>query len=107
MGVYWAEIADQNQTEKQLQFLKNLLKPDGYVLDLACGTGRHSIPLTQQGYNIVGFDVSANLLQIARQRSKEIQLVRGDMRVVALQTTNVQCSNKYGYKFWVLAVRGG
>ena len=25
MGVYWAEIADKNQTEKQMQFLKNHL----------------------------------------------------------------------------------
>ena len=24
MGVYWVEIADHNQTEKQLQFLKRL-----------------------------------------------------------------------------------
>ena len=26
MGVYWAEMADQNQTEKQVQFLKNHLE---------------------------------------------------------------------------------
>ena len=80
MGEYWAEIADQNQTEKQLQFLKDQLKPDGYILDVACGTGRHMIPLSQQGYGMVGLDISANLLKIAKQRSKEIQLVRGDMR---------------------------
>jgi ubiquinone/menaquinone biosynthesis C-methylase UbiE len=80
MGVYWAEIADHNQTGKQLQFLKDHFKPDGYVLDVACGTGRHMIPLSQQGYGMVGLDVSANLLKITKQRSKEIQLVRGDMR---------------------------
>jgi ubiquinone/menaquinone biosynthesis C-methylase UbiE len=80
MGDYWAEMADKNQTEKQLQFLKNHLTPEGYVLDLACGTGRHSIPLSRQGYVMVGLDVSANLLKIAKQRSKKIQLVRGDMR---------------------------
>jgi ubiquinone/menaquinone biosynthesis C-methylase UbiE len=80
MGLYWAEVADQNRTEKQLQFLKDQLKPDGYILDVACGTGRHLIPLSQQGYGMVGLDISANLLKIAKQRSKEIQLVRGDMR---------------------------
>ncbi len=41
MGIYWAEIADQNQTERQMQFIKNTLKAEGLVLDLACGTGRH------------------------------------------------------------------
>ena len=80
MGVYWAEIADLNQTEKQLQFLKDQLKSNGYILDVACGTGRHMIPLSQQGYEMVGLDISANLLKIAKQHSKEIQLVKGDMR---------------------------
>ena len=64
MGVYWAEIADKSQTERQIQFLKKHLKLDGYVLDVACGTGRHSIPLSQQGYGMVGLDVSANLLKM-------------------------------------------
>jgi ubiquinone/menaquinone biosynthesis C-methylase UbiE len=80
MDVYWAEIADKNQTERQIQFLKNTLKTDGYVLDLACGTGRHSIALNREGYGMVGLDVSPNLLKIAKKRSSAVQLVRGDMR---------------------------
>ena len=80
MGVYWAEIADKSQTEKQLQFLKTHLMSDGYVLDIACGTGRHSIPLSQEGYGMVGLDVSVNLLRIAKQRSSKVVLVLGDMQ---------------------------
>jgi ubiquinone/menaquinone biosynthesis C-methylase UbiE len=41
MGTYWAEIADEHQTSRQIQFLKSQLHPDGYVLDVACGSGRH------------------------------------------------------------------
>ncbi len=44
MGIYWAEIADKNQTEQQINFLKTQLKSDGYILDLACGTGRIQFP---------------------------------------------------------------
>ncbi len=80
MGVYWAEIADKSQTEKQLQFLKTHLRSDGYVLDIACGTGRHSIPLSQEGYGMVGLDVSVNLLRIAKQRSSKVAVVLGDMQ---------------------------
>ena len=80
MGIYWAEIADKNQTERQIQFLKNQLKPDGYVLDLACGTGRHMIPLSQQEYSMLGLDISRNLLRIAKQRSRMVEVVLGDMR---------------------------
>ena len=101
MGVYWAEIADQNQTEKQLQFLKNHLKPDGYVLDLACGTGRHLIPLSQQGYSMVGLDVSANLLKIAKQRCQRYQVVRGDMRFLPFKpqafAAAVSMDTSFGY----------
>ena len=48
MGVYWAEIAEKNQTQRQIDFLKRHLKP-GYVLDVACGTGRHMIALAEAG----------------------------------------------------------
>jgi ubiquinone/menaquinone biosynthesis C-methylase UbiE len=80
MGGIWAEIADKNQTQRQLEFLKHNLKSNGYILDLACGTGRHSIALSSEGYCMVGLDVSGRLLRIAKQRFSDVQLVRGDLR---------------------------
>ncbi len=71
MGVYWAEIADQNPTERQVQFIENTLKPQGLILDLACGTGRHMIPLSKEGYDVVGLDISRNLLKIAKTRLEQ------------------------------------
>jgi ubiquinone/menaquinone biosynthesis C-methylase UbiE len=101
MGSYWAEIADRNQTESQLKFLKNQLKPDGYVLDLACGTGRHSIPLSMEGYNMVGLDVSTNLLKITKQRWNRLQLVRGDMRFLPFKHQSfaaaISMDTSFGY----------
>ncbi len=85
MGLFWAEIADQNHTESQIRFLKLQLKLGGYVLDLACGTGRHTIPLTQPGFEVVGFDVSFKLLKIAKQRGGKA-LVRGDMRFLPFKS---------------------
>jgi len=80
MGVYWAEIADHNPTQRQIEFIKNIVKPTGLVLDLACGTGRHIIPLNKEGYEVVGLDLSRSLLKIAKNRLRSDQLVRGDMR---------------------------
>jgi ubiquinone/menaquinone biosynthesis C-methylase UbiE len=80
MGNYWAEIADKNQTERQIQFLKSQLTAEGYILDLACGTGRHTIALNNMGFKLVGLDVSAKLLRIAKQRHSEIQVIRADMQ---------------------------
>jgi ubiquinone/menaquinone biosynthesis C-methylase UbiE len=84
MGVYWAQIAEKNQTQRQIDFLKPHLKP-GYVLDVACGTGRHMIALAEVGYCMVGLDVSARLLKIAKQRGAA-DLVRGDMRFLPFKT---------------------
>jgi SAM-dependent methyltransferase len=80
MGKYWAEIADKNQTKRQVQFIKNTLKPEGLVLDLACGTGRHMIPLSEEGYSVVGLDESSKLLWIAKNHQRGAEVVRADMR---------------------------
>lgn len=80
MGKYWAEIADKGQIENQIQFIKKNIPSTGVILDLACGTGRHSIRLSIEGYNVVGLDISSNLLRIAKSRCSGTQLVRGDMR---------------------------
>ena len=58
MGDYWAELADWNSTRRQIDFIKDTLKVEGLVLDLCCGTGRHSIPLNREGYRMAGLDVS-------------------------------------------------
>lgn len=72
LGEYWEEIAAANSTEKQLSFVKSILPLDFRVLDLACGTGRHSIQLVKAGYNIVGLDISGTLLQIAKKNAKAL-----------------------------------
>lgn len=41
------------------------------ILDSACGSGRHSELLSKFGYNLIAFDLSKTLLQIA-QKNKEI-----------------------------------
>jgi SAM-dependent methyltransferase len=39
------------------------------VLDLGCGTGNHSLPLAQRGYEVVGVDRSASMLALARGKA--------------------------------------
>jgi 2-polyprenyl-3-methyl-5-hydroxy-6-metoxy-1,4-benzoquinol methylase len=44
------------------------------ILDLGCGTGRHSIELTKRGYNVTGVDLSESQLERAREKAKEQDL---------------------------------
>jgi SAM-dependent methyltransferase len=72
LGNYWAEIAESNSTEKQISFVKSILPPKGLILDLACGTGRHSIQLCRAGYDVIGLDLSGSLLQIAKRNAMKV-----------------------------------
>jgi len=60
-------------------------RPEGHpVLELACGTGRLTIPIAQAGVEIVGLDLSPSMLAQARTKAKavgvEIEFVEGDCR---------------------------
>lgn len=44
------------------------------ILDIGCGTGRHSIELAKRGYNITGIDLSESQLKRAREKAAEQNL---------------------------------
>lgn len=82
------------------------------VFELGCGTGNHAVLLAEKGYQICGIDLSADMLQLANNRtvklpaeiSSRLRFVQGDVRnirvnekfdvvtslfhVVSYQTTN-------------------
>jgi 2-polyprenyl-3-methyl-5-hydroxy-6-metoxy-1,4-benzoquinol methylase len=39
------------------------------ILDIGCGTGRHSIELSKRGYKVTGIDLSESLLKRAREKA--------------------------------------
>lgn len=71
---------DEEEARQHVAFFKSQVgKVRGRLLDLACGSGRHSQELREEGYDAVGFDLSWILLRQASQQ-EEMPLVRGDMR---------------------------
>lgn len=58
------------------------------VLELGCGTGIHGILLAEQGYDVVGLDISEDMLNVAAQRvaglpqdiANRVRFSRGDVR---------------------------
>ncbi len=59
------------------------------VLDLACGTGRMTYPLAARGYDMIGVDISADMLMRARSRQtdEKILWLQQDMRDFELYGT--------------------
>ncbi|MBI4448740.1 class I SAM-dependent methyltransferase [Candidatus Woesearchaeota archaeon] len=58
-------------TKKELAYLMQHLRKNHKILDLACGYGRFTIPLTKRGYDVEGIDISPNLIAKARASSKK------------------------------------
>jgi 2-polyprenyl-3-methyl-5-hydroxy-6-metoxy-1,4-benzoquinol methylase len=44
------------------------------ILDIGCGTGRHSIELAKRGYTVVGIDLSESQLKRAKEKASEQNL---------------------------------
>lgn len=84
MGADWEAIVNMRDTLKEARFIETAISKKGVILDLCCGTGRHSIVLCKRGLDVVGVDLSRNLLAIAKRRMREagvkFPLVRADMR---------------------------
>jgi len=64
--------------QEQVDFVQQALSyyqwRPGRVLDLACGTGAHSLLLTKAGYQVVGVDLSGQMLRRARQKAAALGL---------------------------------
>ena len=54
---------------QEIKFNKNTR-----ILDLGCGTGRHSIELAKRGYDVVGVDLSESMLKRAKAKATEQQV---------------------------------
>jgi len=60
----------------ELPFIERKLQAVGVrcVLDTACGTGMHAIALAQQGYVVVGADLSAGMIERAQANAIAVEV---------------------------------
>jgi len=71
-------------TTAEVDLLVDLLRlrPGQSVLDVGCGTGRHSVELAGRGLDVTGLDVSEGMLAEARTRAEsagvDVQWVQAD-----------------------------
>jgi len=83
----WFELFLETRpyTEQEAAFVARQLPnpPFSKVLDLPCGRGRLTNRLAEGGYEMVGVDLDAEALALARQRARlPVTYLQGDMREV-------------------------
>lgn len=56
----WVEFTEESLQQADMKEAK--------ILDVACGTGNVTLPLVQKGYDVVGVDLSEEMLAVAQQK---------------------------------------
>ncbi len=73
--------------EKEAGFDKNLS-----ILDIGCGTGRHTIELSKREYNVTGIDLSERQINIAKEKAGKENL---DIRFLRQDARNLQFEDEF------------
>ncbi len=89
MGKYYDEMYSWKDYEKESQRIVEIVADfktsDGNtLLDVGCGTGGH-VEYLRQHYETIGVDLSEDMLEVARERFKDVQFFHQDMRRLDLK----------------------
>ena len=89
--IYDANIYDgMNTNLADLHFYKRWLpkNENARILELCCGTGRLTLPIAKDGYDITGVDFTASMLKQAKVKASEeglvIEFIEADIRTLDL-----------------------
>lgn len=81
--IYDIEASD----DKGVAFYSALAQETGSpILEIACGTGRVSIPIARLGFEVTGLDIVPEMLALARSKSAGLPMrwIEGDARTFSL-----------------------
>lgn len=79
--------ASGNDVHGEATFVETLAPLPRTVLDAGCGTGRVAIELARRGIDVVGVDVDAGMLDVARRLAPELEWIERDLATLDLGRT--------------------
>jgi SAM-dependent methyltransferase len=88
-GARWADIYDEwhkglMDDEGAVKTIAELAE-GGPVLEFGVGTGRLAIPLSERGVEVVGVDISPEMLAKLKEKTSAVTVVEADMTTVSLE----------------------
>jgi ubiquinone/menaquinone biosynthesis C-methylase UbiE len=85
-------------------YLEYARQTGGKILELACGTGRVTIPVAQHGHWIMGIDLSDTMLEIAREKTARLPSPPDTLQMVAGDMTDFTLDHRFSLV--IIPVRG-
>ena len=85
---YYGILYGDRDQEEADAFIRRLVRtlrvrPPAAALDVACGTGRHAVVLADLGYGVLGIDLSAPSIAVAKRRTRaNLRFEVRDMRAI-------------------------
>jgi SAM-dependent methyltransferase len=101
---FWRRAVPPELTVEEIDFVSERLglAPHSRILDVPCGSGRHSLELARRGHRVTGVDLSAEAIGHARRVAAglDVEFVCADMREIPRDNgfDAVVClGNSFGY----------
>ncbi len=101
---FWRRAIPPESAGAEIDFAERHLglTPGARVLDVPCGSGRHSLILAARGYRTTGIDISEEAIAYAAQQAEglEVDLRVGDLRELpqdSAYAAAVCLGNSFGY----------
>ena len=86
-STYYHKLYSHRTDEEAKNFIDNLLSelhpaPGSSMIDVGCGTGRHSKYLASQGFQVTGIDLAfSNIKEAQKSQSASLRFFLHDMRI--------------------------
>lgn len=90
-GAIWAPFYDElfDDFESEVAFLKPLAGDPPRALELAVGSGRIALPLSQAGVEVTGIEISDDMVGLLRGKpgGDGVEIIKGDFADVGVERT--------------------
>jgi SAM-dependent methyltransferase len=102
-NTFWRGAVPPEQTAAEIDFVLDVtgVEPGARVLDVPCGSGRHSVELARRGYDVTGLDISAEAMTHARKSTVDVDWRLADITDLARQRLSgdlaICMGNSFGY----------
>lgn len=103
---FWRRAVPPESTDVEVDFIERHvgLNPRSRIIDVPCGSGRHTLALAARGHRVTGVDISTEAIGYARRAAAEacldVELIEAEMREIPCDGSfdaAVCMGNSFGY----------